>query len=70
LQITANPYPLWHRLRVENPVHRSPMGFWVLTRYHDIAVVPRPAAVSRHVPGCCDVLYDVEQPARRPIRGS
>jgi cytochrome P450 len=38
---TADPYPLWHRLRVEDPVHRSPMGFWVLTRYDDIAVVLR-----------------------------
>jgi pimeloyl-[acyl-carrier protein] synthase len=37
----ANPYPLLHRLRAEDPVHRSPMGFWVLTRYADVATVLR-----------------------------
>jgi hypothetical protein len=38
---TANPYPLLHRLREHDPVHRSPHGFWVLTRYEDVAAVLR-----------------------------
>jgi cytochrome P450 len=38
---TTNPYPLLHRLRAQDPVHRSPMGFWVLTRYADVAMVLR-----------------------------
>ena len=38
---TANPYPLLHRLRERDPVHRSPQGFWVLTRYDDVAAVLR-----------------------------
>lgn len=32
----ADPYPMYHRLRVEDPVHLSPLGFWVLTRYEDV----------------------------------
>jgi cytochrome P450 len=32
----ADPYPTYHRLRVEEPVHHSPLGFWVLTRYEDV----------------------------------
>jgi cytochrome P450 len=37
----ANPYPFLHRLREQDPVHRSPQGFWVLTRYDDVAAVQR-----------------------------
>jgi len=33
----ADPYPTYHRLRAEDPVHRSPLGFWVLSRYEDVA---------------------------------
>jgi cytochrome P450 len=33
----ANPYPLYHELRSEDPVHwDEPMGFWVLTRHADL----------------------------------
>jgi cytochrome P450 len=32
----ADPYPTYHRLRSEDPVHQSPLGFWVLTRYEDV----------------------------------
>jgi cytochrome P450 len=31
-----DPYPLFARLRDEEPVHRSPAGPWVLTRYDDV----------------------------------
>ena len=31
-----NPYPQLKALRDEEPVYRSPIGFWMLTRYDDI----------------------------------
>jgi cytochrome P450 len=36
-EFVADPYPTYHRLRTEDPVHHSPLGFWVLTRYEDVA---------------------------------
>jgi cytochrome P450 len=40
-EFVADPYPTYHRLRAEDPVHLSPLGFWVLTRYEDVAAVLR-----------------------------
>jgi cytochrome P450 len=40
-EFLADPYPTYHRLRDEDPVHHSPMDFWVLTRYEDVAAVLR-----------------------------
>jgi pimeloyl-[acyl-carrier protein] synthase len=37
-EFLANPYPLYHRLRAEDPVHHSPLGFWVLSRYDDVVL--------------------------------
>src|SRR5262249_54482751 len=37
----ANPYPMYHRLRAEDPVHHNPLGFWVLTRYEDVVMALR-----------------------------
>ena len=31
----ADPYPLYHQLRQAEPVHRSRLGMWVLSRYDD-----------------------------------
>ncbi len=30
-----NPYPLYHELRAARPVHRTPLGLWLLSRYDD-----------------------------------
>ncbi|MGH7301715.1 MAG: cytochrome P450, partial [Candidatus Rokuibacteriota bacterium] len=40
-EFLADPYPTYHRLRAEDPVHQSPLGFWVLTRYEDVSGVLR-----------------------------
>lgn len=38
--ILANPYPLYHRLRAEDPVHWDPyLHAWVVTRYADVVTV-------------------------------
>jgi pimeloyl-[acyl-carrier protein] synthase len=31
----ADPYPFYRRMREADPVHLSPLGLWVLTRYDD-----------------------------------
>jgi surfactin family lipopeptide synthetase A len=39
-QVLANPYPLFHRLRREDPVHWDPfLHSWVVTRYADVMEV-------------------------------
>jgi cytochrome P450 len=40
-EFVADPYPTYRRLRAEDPVHQSPLGFWVLTRYEDVVSVLR-----------------------------
>ncbi|HEX4633343.1 MAG TPA: cytochrome P450 [Gemmatimonadales bacterium] len=36
-EVLANPYPLFHRLRREDPVHWDPfLHCWVVTRYEDV----------------------------------
>jgi cytochrome P450 len=39
-EVLANPYPLYHRLRSEDPVHWDPfLHAWVVTRYPDVMQV-------------------------------
>jgi pimeloyl-[acyl-carrier protein] synthase len=40
-EFVADPYPTYQRLRAEDPVHQSPLGFWVLTRYEDVVATLR-----------------------------
>src|SRR6266542_832885 len=39
--VRANPYPVYERLRVEDPVRRSPLGVWIVSRYNDMAPILR-----------------------------
>lgn len=44
-EFRLNPYPFYHRLRTEDPVHWSDIaGRWVLSRYADCVAVLRDAA--------------------------
>jgi pimeloyl-[acyl-carrier protein] synthase len=39
-EVLANPYPLYHQLRTEDPVHWDPfLHAWVVTRYADVMTV-------------------------------
>jgi cytochrome P450 len=39
-EVLANPYPLYQRLRTEDPVHWDPyLHAWVVTRYEDVITV-------------------------------
>jgi cytochrome P450 len=47
-EILANPYPLFHRLRMEDPVHWDPyLHAWVVTRYADVVTVLHDYAADR-----------------------
>jgi cytochrome P450 len=37
----ADPYPFYHRLRETAPVFKTPVGFWLLSRYDDVAFAVR-----------------------------
>ena len=43
----ADPYPTYRQLRAADPVHRSPMGFWVLTRYDDVVAALRDPRLAK-----------------------
>ena len=43
----SNPYPFYKALREEDPVHQSPFGFWVCTRYDDAVMILRDARFGR-----------------------
>lgn len=40
-EVHADPYPTYHRLRSLEPIHRSFLGAWILTRYADVKAVLR-----------------------------
>ena len=35
-EFISDPYPVYARLRREDPIHESPRGYWVMTRHDDI----------------------------------
>jgi pimeloyl-[acyl-carrier protein] synthase len=46
--ILADPYPLYHRLRTESPVHWDPfLHAWVVTRYADVVTVLQRCSAAR-----------------------
>lgn len=44
--VPADPYPVYDRLRAEDPVHRMEGGRWLLTRYKDCSAVLRNPTMS------------------------
>src|SRR2546425_2060697 len=47
-EILANPYPLYHRLRSQDPVHWDPfLHTWVVTRYVDVVTVLQHFSANR-----------------------
>ncbi|HEU4866900.1 MAG TPA: cytochrome P450 [Actinomycetota bacterium] len=48
-EVHADPYPHYRQLREEDPVHRSPLGFWVVSRYSDVASLVRDHRLGHEV---------------------
>jgi len=46
---TSDPYAVYARLRREEPVHDSPLGFWMVTRYDDVMALLRDERGSREL---------------------
>jgi pimeloyl-[acyl-carrier protein] synthase len=46
-EFIEDPYPMYHRLRAEDPVHHNPLGFWVLTRYEDVVTALRDSRLAK-----------------------
>ncbi len=47
-EVLADPYPLYRRLRTEDPVHWDPfLHAWVVTRYADVAAVLQRCSAKR-----------------------
>jgi cytochrome P450 len=61
----ANPYPFYAALREHDPVHVSPFGFTVLTRYDDVARTLRGAEFARDIEAHTPPPADPVRLARR-----
>jgi cytochrome P450 len=63
----ADPYPFYRRLRQQDPVHRTPMGFWVLTRYDDcVAALRDPRFGREEFQQMLSAVYGGEEADRLP----
>ncbi len=54
-RLRTDPYGFYEELRLQDPIHRSPFGMWIITRYEDVLTLlrhpdtsNRPSAQSVH----------------------
>lgn len=48
-EVHADPYPHYRELREQDPVHRSEVDLWILTRYDDVATLLRDPRLGHEV---------------------
>ena len=53
----ADPYPFYHRLREAAPVFKTPQGFWLLSRYDDVALALRDRRFGKDFAGSIERRY-------------
>lgn len=69
-EVRANPYPLYARIRAEDPVHwDEPMVFWSISRYADVSSIYRDSRFSRAMglAGAFERLPAGERERTRPL---
>ena len=67
-EFRANPYPIYRRLREEDPTHLTPLGFRVFSRYADCAALlhhPDVSSDARHATGYAQFLSEAPETVRR-----
>ena len=57
----ADPYPFYHRLRETAPVFKTPMGFWLLSRYDDITASLRDRRFGKDFAGNIQRKYGTDR---------
>jgi cytochrome P450 len=57
----ADPYPFYHRLREAAPVFKTEQGFWLLTRYDDVAFSLRDKRFGKDFSGNIHRRYGVDR---------
>jgi len=63
-EFIADPYPTYHRLRAEDPVHHNPLGFWVLTRYEEVVAALRdPRLIKEPIAAFVAARFGAPMPA-------
>src|SRR5262245_33285381 len=67
-EMLENPYPFYHQLRSEDPVHwESNLGVWILTRYADIVAALHDRRLSSDRIGSLEKLREMGLEAVIPI---
>ena len=67
----ANPYPFYHRLRETEPMHLTPLGFYVASRHADIATTLRDNRFGKDFAGRMSRRHGpeiLEEPVYRSMR--
>jgi len=57
----ADPYPFYHRLRETAPVAKVPEGFWLLSRYEDVALALRDRRFGKDFAGSIKRRYGADR---------
>ena len=63
----ADPYPFYRRLREEAPVFKTPQGFWLLTRYEDVAFALRDRRFGKDFAGNITRRYGDADGMNEPV---
>ncbi len=69
--VIADPYPHYHRLRRLDPVHRSPLGFVVVSRHADVSQILRDKRFGKDFVGRMTRRFGaeaLEEPVYRSMR--